>query len=229
MQMYNTIDKIRQGHNPWKSVPFRYNGPMPKTPPKWMSEEYVLVTRNICHLLDEQIACTDFDGHWDYTPFIEFDHAGNRVWTNIMSGDWAAKQAVRVFIYFVSPSQQISRMRFLGIRRTMELCSFVLLPEAIKQLHRLQLVIKNSIRYILAQETSTIRRDVLTAVESYHVPFFPFLKVRFSEHFDFRNSFFRFFILKRAKRREKRSRSSSFAANYIMRVLLISTNLLNLQ
>jgi len=59
----------------------------------------VLVTRNICHLLYEQIACTDFDGHWDYAPFMEFDHAGNRVWTNIMSGDWATKQAVRVFIY----------------------------------------------------------------------------------------------------------------------------------
>jgi hypothetical protein len=98
-EMYNTIDKIRQGNNPWKSVPFHYTGPKPKTPPKWMTKEYVLVTRNICHLLYEQIACTDFDGHWDYAPFMEFDHAGNRVWTNIMSGDWAAKQAVRFYIY----------------------------------------------------------------------------------------------------------------------------------
>jgi Plavaka transposase len=98
-EMYNTIDKIRQGNNPWKSVPFHYTGPKPKTPPKWMTKEYVLVTRNIRHLLYEQIACTDFDGHWDYAPFMEFDHAGNRVWTNIMSGDWAAKQAVRFYIY----------------------------------------------------------------------------------------------------------------------------------
>jgi len=88
-----------------------------------MTEEYVLVTRNIRHLLYEQIACTDFDGHWDYAPFMEFNHAGNRVWTNIMSGDWAAKQVVRVYIYIcVFPSQQISRMRFRRIRRTMELC-----------------------------------------------------------------------------------------------------------
>jgi Plavaka transposase len=95
-EMYKTIDRIREGNNPWKNVPFRYNGPMPKTPPKWMTEEYVLITRNIRHLLYEQIACTDFDGHWDYAPFMEFDRAGNRVWTNIMSGDWATKQAVRV-------------------------------------------------------------------------------------------------------------------------------------
>ena len=61
-----------------------------------MTEEYVLITHNIRHLLYEQIACTDFDGHWDYAPFMEFDRSGNRVWTNIMSGDWATKQAVRV-------------------------------------------------------------------------------------------------------------------------------------
>ena len=176
--MYETIDKIRQGNNPWKSVPFHYNGPKPNPTPKWMSEKYVLVTRNIYHLLCEQIACIDFDGHWDYAPFIEFNHDGSRVWTNIMSGDWAAKQAVRVFFYMcVCPSQQSNRTRFLRIRRTTELCSFALSLGAIKRSHRSQLVIKNSIQYILAQEISTIRLDVLTAMGSYHVPFFPFLMV----------------------------------------------------
>jgi hypothetical protein len=96
MEMYNTIDHIQQGNNPWKSVVFRYKGPMPQMPLKWMTREYTLITRNIHHLLHEQIACTDFDGHWDYIPFKEFNHAGNRIWTNIMSGDWVAKQAVCV-------------------------------------------------------------------------------------------------------------------------------------
>ena len=98
-----------------------------------------------------------------------------------------------MFLYiFVCPSQRISRMKFLRTRRIMELCSFVLLPEVIKRSHQLQLVIKNSIQYISAQEISTIRLDALTAMGSCHVPFFPFLKVRFSKLFDFQISFFLF-------------------------------------
>jgi hypothetical protein len=94
--MYQTIDQIKQGDNPWKTIPFRYQGPLPEDPPKWMAEDFLLVTRDIRHLLHEQIACTDFDGHWDYVPYREFNSAGDRVWNNLMSGDWAAKQAVRV-------------------------------------------------------------------------------------------------------------------------------------
>ena len=60
-----------------------------------MTEDFVLVTRNIRSVLHEQIAWTDFDGHWDYTPFMEFNSMGDRVWTNLMPAGWAAKQAVR--------------------------------------------------------------------------------------------------------------------------------------
>jgi hypothetical protein len=104
-EMYSTIDQVQQGDNPWKMVPFHYQGPIPENPPKWMTEKYTLVTRNIRHLLHQQIACTDFDGHWDYIPFMEFNSTGNRVWTNIMSSDWATKQAVRVlYTYLHIPS-----------------------------------------------------------------------------------------------------------------------------
>ena len=93
--MYTTIDEIRQGGNPWRAVPFQYQGPRPPNPPKWMTETFQLVTRDVRLLLHEQIACTDFDGHWDYVPYKEFDSNGDRIWTNLMSGDWATKQAVR--------------------------------------------------------------------------------------------------------------------------------------
>ena len=52
-----------------------------------MTEGFELVTRNMRHLLHEQISCSDFDGHWDYVPFIEFNGMGDRVWINLMSGD----------------------------------------------------------------------------------------------------------------------------------------------
>jgi len=177
VEMYSTIDWIQQGNNPWKSVPFYYKGPMPDKPSKWMTEKYMLVTHNIHHLLYEQIACTNFDGHWDYVLFKEFNQARNCIWTNIMPGNWAAKQAVHVLYLSVTQSQQIHRMRSPRIHQTMEPCLLVLLPEVIKQSHQLQLVIKNSIQYILAQETLTIQLDMLMALGSYHVPFFPFQKV----------------------------------------------------
>ena len=94
--MYAAIDQIQQGSNPWKTTLFRYQGPLPSDPPKWMTRSYELVTRDIRSVLHSQIARTDFDGHWDYIPFMEFNNDGDRVWTNLMSGEWAAKQAVRI-------------------------------------------------------------------------------------------------------------------------------------
>jgi hypothetical protein len=101
--IYASIDEIQQGDNPWKSVAFGYQGSVPENPPKWMTEGFELVTRNICSILHEQMTCTDFDGHWDYVPFMEFNHAGDRIWTNLMSADWAAKQAVRIQFFNFLP------------------------------------------------------------------------------------------------------------------------------
>ena len=97
--MYKTIDQIRQESNPWKTVSFQYQGPLTEDSPKWMMQDFVLVTRNIRHLLHKQIACSDFHGHWDYTPFIEFNSIGDQVWTSLMSGDWAANQAVCILYH----------------------------------------------------------------------------------------------------------------------------------
>ena len=94
--MYATIDQTQQGSNPWKTTPFRYQGPLRDNTPKWMTQSYDLVARGICSVLHTQIACTDFDGHWDYVPFMEFSNDGDRVWTNLMSGEWVAEQAVRI-------------------------------------------------------------------------------------------------------------------------------------
>jgi len=94
--MYATIDAIQQGSNPWRTTPFRYQGQLPTNMLKWTTQCYELVMRDIRSVLHTQIGCTEFNGHWDYVPFMEFDDGGDRVWTNLMSGEWAAKQAVRV-------------------------------------------------------------------------------------------------------------------------------------
>lgn len=97
-EMYQTIDSIQQGSAPWKTIPFRYSGPLPAgTPPKWMTDTYELCTQDIQVVLAEQLSCSEFNGHFDYVPYRQFNGKGDRVWSNLMSATWADKQAVWPF------------------------------------------------------------------------------------------------------------------------------------
>jgi hypothetical protein len=93
-EMYSTIDAIQEGDAPWKTISFRYTGPHPANPPKWMLETYELCTRNSCRLLHLQLLSTAFKDHIDYVPYRQFNSRGDRIWSNLMSADWAWEQAV---------------------------------------------------------------------------------------------------------------------------------------
>ncbi|KAJ6506530.1 hypothetical protein C8R45DRAFT_508629 [Mycena sanguinolenta] len=93
-EMYETIDAINDGNAPWRTHTVRYSGPLPAgQPPRWMTQEYHLCTRDLREVLHNQLATTSFKDHVDYVPYRQFNHAGKRVWSNFMSGDWAWKQA----------------------------------------------------------------------------------------------------------------------------------------
>jgi Plavaka transposase len=96
--MYNTIDSIKEGPSAWRTVNFCFTGPRPQeTPPKWMLQTYELVFRNAQTILLDQISRPKLDGHFDYSPYIQFDEKGQRVWSNLMSGTWAWDEAVRLY------------------------------------------------------------------------------------------------------------------------------------
>jgi hypothetical protein len=103
--VYATIDKIQQGDNPWKSVVFHYQGHLPENPPKWMTEDFKLVTRDILSVLHKQIACTDFNGHWDYEPFMEFNSTGGHVLSWFLLFYWShwtcRTRFLRILIHMV--------------------------------------------------------------------------------------------------------------------------------
>jgi hypothetical protein len=92
--MYTTIDAIQEGNAPWKTVTFKYNGPRPADPPKWMLETYELCTRDSRLVLHQQLATRDFMDKIDYVPYRQFKADGDRIWSNLMSADWAWAQAV---------------------------------------------------------------------------------------------------------------------------------------
>ena len=97
-EMYATIDAIRTGSLPFKSFKFRYTGPKPPTPPHWMEQTYELNTRDILSVVREQLATADFSGQFDYVPYKEFNSKGERLWSNLMSVQWAFMQAVCLFL-----------------------------------------------------------------------------------------------------------------------------------
>jgi Plavaka transposase len=106
--MYATIDAIQEGDAPRKTITFKYNGPRPANPPKWMLETYELCTRDSRHLLHLQLASAAFKDQVDYVPHRQFKASGGRIWSNLMSGDWAWVQAVVLFALITMKLLRIS-------------------------------------------------------------------------------------------------------------------------
>ncbi|KAJ7483082.1 hypothetical protein B0H11DRAFT_1205027 [Mycena galericulata] len=92
-ELYADIDRVRHGDAPWKTYTIRYTGPLPPSPPRWMTQDYQLCTRDIRKLLHNQLGTAAFKDSVDLVPYRQFNHGGKRVWSNLMSGDWAWKQA----------------------------------------------------------------------------------------------------------------------------------------
>ena len=66
-----------------------------------MEETYELNVRDILSVFEEQLASKEFDGRFDYMPYQEYDKNGSRVYSNLMSGDWASHQAVCTTAFYV--------------------------------------------------------------------------------------------------------------------------------
>jgi hypothetical protein len=64
-----------------------------------MDGEYEVWFRNPKELVQNMLANPDFNGEFDCSPFHEYDSKNNHRFYNFMSGDWAWKQAVR--LYFI--------------------------------------------------------------------------------------------------------------------------------
>lgn len=109
-EMYNTIDSISVGGVGWTTYQLSYGGPQPTgTLPRWMREPYELNVRDVFSVFEAQLASKEFDGQFEYAPYEEYDEKGSRVYGNLMSGNWAFRQAVcasRLNIYSSDESLQ---------------------------------------------------------------------------------------------------------------------------
>ena len=95
-ELYATIDAIQEGDSPWKVYHIHYQGPHPLgTPPKWMMEMYELCIWDSHQVLYHQLSTAVFKDKINIAPYRQVNSKGVRTWSNLMSADWAWKQAVR--------------------------------------------------------------------------------------------------------------------------------------
>ena len=63
-----------------------------------MNTEFDVWFRNPRTLVHNLISNPDFDGEFNYAPFHKYDMARNHRFCDFMSGDWAWKQEVSLFM-----------------------------------------------------------------------------------------------------------------------------------
>ncbi|KAH9029569.1 hypothetical protein EDB85DRAFT_2074436 [Lactarius pseudohatsudake] len=93
-EMYGTIDSISAGGVAWTTYQLSYSRPQPTgTLPRWMQDTYELNVRNVLSVFEEQLASKEFEGKFEYMPYEEYDKKGSRIYSNLMSGNWAFREA----------------------------------------------------------------------------------------------------------------------------------------
>lgn len=101
--LYCTIDNIKLGDVAWKSFSVSYNGEIPPDVDNvapWMTSEFEVWYRDPPAVLESQLANPNFNNKFHAAPYREYMPDGERVWSDMMSANWAWKQAVRLKVFY---------------------------------------------------------------------------------------------------------------------------------
>ena len=123
-EMLRVIDSIGHGDAPWQCLKVRYTGSRPEgVVPAWMDEVYEIWFHDPCIVARNMLENPDFAGVFDSTPYRQFTKGGERRFGNLMSGNWAWRQAVRylfrkaAYIYCLGPQFTVGRNCSGGVRQ----------------------------------------------------------------------------------------------------------------
>ena len=94
--MYSAIDDIKHGDAPWKSFKTSYAGELGPDAPSWQLQDYDVMFRDPDIVIRNMLDNPDFDGLFDYAPYVDLDKAGNRKWNEFLSGNFSWRRAVSV-------------------------------------------------------------------------------------------------------------------------------------
>ncbi|KAH6904373.1 hypothetical protein BKA70DRAFT_1193076 [Coprinopsis sp. MPI-PUGE-AT-0042] len=94
--LYKTVDEIQAGSAPFTTVHFQYSGLLPTNPPKWMTQKYDLCLRDTRHVIKNTLSTTDYAKEFNTQPYQQFHHNDDRMYSNLLSGDWAWREADKI-------------------------------------------------------------------------------------------------------------------------------------
>lgn len=105
--LYQTIDAIKAGDAPWTSFTVQHTDAQLEDPngqdiPSWKQASYEVIFRDPKTILQNQLSNPAFNGSCDYSPRLVFGDKHERVWSDFMTGNWAWRQCVGVFILQLS-------------------------------------------------------------------------------------------------------------------------------
>ncbi|KAF8878630.1 hypothetical protein BD779DRAFT_1613015 [Infundibulicybe gibba] len=95
--MYSTIDATRLGDAPWQSFTASFSGETSSESPTWRTSEYEVLYRNPNTVIRNMLNNPDFNGQFDYAPYIELDKSGQQCWNDFMSGNFAWRHCNEIF------------------------------------------------------------------------------------------------------------------------------------
>ena len=87
--MYATIDATKNGDAPWQSFVGSWSGEVGPDSLSWQTAEYEVWFCDPDVVLKNLLNNPDFDGQFDYVPYIETGKDGKQWWNNFMSGSFA--------------------------------------------------------------------------------------------------------------------------------------------
>ena len=99
-EMGETVDEIPFGDLPWFVYRFRVctlEGAEEddRQDAPWKYETYEVYARDPVTVLECMAANPEYDGKWDYVPYAEYPSAGIRTFSDVFSGRFVWRQAVR--------------------------------------------------------------------------------------------------------------------------------------
>lgn len=103
--LHRQIDAIGLGNVRWEHTCLKYKGSLPAATrhPEWKTTEYDVWYRDPREVIKNILGRPDLEGHVDYAAYQEFNDE-KRQYGNMMSGDWAWRQSVRMRPYVLNVS-----------------------------------------------------------------------------------------------------------------------------
>lgn len=111
--MYSTIDEIEKGDAPWKSFTTSYAGELDRNSPSWQLQDYEVWFRDPDVVIRNMLDNPDFNGQFDYVPYVDLDKSGQRSWNEFMSGNFSWRHAVSLKMFSVCNKELIKDFSLL--------------------------------------------------------------------------------------------------------------------